>query len=92
MRSLTVSRLRHEIDAGRTGDKVAFPDPATVPLGTDDEAAGTPDPGSQVENALSEAWDRTEFSPRTAAGPVSAFVAVGLAIGGVTLAGIFAGG
>ena len=27
---------------GRTGDKVAFPDPAAAPLGTDEEAAGTP--------------------------------------------------
>jgi hypothetical protein len=34
--------LRHDIDSGRTGDKVAFPDPAAVPLGTDEEAAGTP--------------------------------------------------
>ncbi|UFM64466.1 hypothetical protein LOS78_20590 (plasmid) [Paracoccus sp. MA] len=35
-------RLRAEIDAGRTGDKLGFPDPAAAPLGTDDEAAGTP--------------------------------------------------
>ncbi len=35
-------QLRGEIDRGRTGDKVAFPDPAAAPLGTDDEAAGTP--------------------------------------------------
>jgi hypothetical protein len=32
-------RLRHEIDSGRTGDKVGHPDPAMAPLGTDDEAA-----------------------------------------------------
>lgn len=38
----TTDRLRHEIDAGRTGGKVAFSDPAASPLGTDDEAAGTP--------------------------------------------------
>jgi hypothetical protein len=35
-------QLRHDIDCGRTGDKVAFPDPAVAPLGTDEEAAGTP--------------------------------------------------
>ena len=35
-----VDQLRHDIDTGRTGDKVAAPDPAAVPLGTDDEAAG----------------------------------------------------
>ena len=34
--------LRDDIDSGRTGDKVAFPDPAAAPLGTDEEAAGTP--------------------------------------------------
>ncbi|HLH89308.1 MAG TPA: hypothetical protein VKX28_12705 [Xanthobacteraceae bacterium] len=36
------ARLRDEIDSGRTGEKVAFPDPAAAPLGTDEEAAGTP--------------------------------------------------
>ncbi|ALA19183.1 MULTISPECIES: hypothetical protein [Chelatococcus] len=38
----TVERLRRDIDLGKTGDKVPFPDPAAAPLGTDDEAAGTP--------------------------------------------------
>jgi hypothetical protein len=33
-------RLRGEIDSGRTGDKVGYPDKATSPLGTDDEAGG----------------------------------------------------
>jgi hypothetical protein len=36
----TVDRLRADIDRGRTGDKVAFSDPALAPLGTDEEAAG----------------------------------------------------
>jgi hypothetical protein len=40
--SPTTSQLRHDIDSGRTGEKVAAPDPAAAPLGTDDEAAGTP--------------------------------------------------
>lgn len=38
----TADRLRHEIDSGKTGDKVDFPDPAAAPLGTDDEASGHP--------------------------------------------------
>ncbi|HEU5276406.1 MAG TPA: hypothetical protein VFU97_22320 [Xanthobacteraceae bacterium] len=38
----TPEQLRSDIDSGRTGDKVAFPDPAAAPLGTDEEAAGTP--------------------------------------------------
>ncbi len=33
-------QLRADIDAGRTGDKVAFPDPAAAPLETDTEAGG----------------------------------------------------
>jgi hypothetical protein len=36
--------LEATIDAGKTGDKIAYPDPAAVPLGTDEEAAGTPVP------------------------------------------------
>ena len=38
----TSSQLKDDIDSGRSGDKVAFPDPAAAPLGTDEEAGGTP--------------------------------------------------
>lgn len=38
----TTDRLRKDIDRGVSGDKIPFPDPAAAPLGTDDEAAGTP--------------------------------------------------
>jgi hypothetical protein len=38
----TADQLRHDIDRGRTGDKVPWPDPASASLGTDEEAAGTP--------------------------------------------------
>ncbi len=38
----TVEQLRNDIDRGRTGDKVEGVDPAAAPLGTDEEAAGTP--------------------------------------------------
>lgn len=36
----TADRHRIDIDRGRTGDKVPFPDPAAAPLGTDEEAGG----------------------------------------------------
>lgn len=36
------TRLKHQIDSGNTGDKVNYPDLAAAPLGTDEEAAGTP--------------------------------------------------
>lgn len=38
----SVQRLRADIDRGRTGDKVDWPDPAAVPLGNDEEAGGNP--------------------------------------------------
>lgn len=40
------SRQRHDIDSGKTGDKVDFPDPAAAPLGTDAEAGGEPEPAA----------------------------------------------
>jgi len=38
----TTDQLRSRVDAGETGDKISFPDPATVPLGADAEAGGSP--------------------------------------------------
>lgn len=46
-----VSQLRHDIDSGRTGDKVPVTDPASAPLGTDDEAAGFPPSPREVDIA-----------------------------------------
>jgi len=47
----TTDRLRREIDLGHGSDKVPFPDPAAAPLGTDDEAAGTPPSADSVRAA-----------------------------------------
>lgn len=47
----TSDRLRDGIDHGAAGDKVSFPDPAAAPLGTDDEAAGTPPTPEQIQMA-----------------------------------------
>jgi hypothetical protein len=63
-RMRNAQQLRHAIDSGRTGDKVAFPDPAAAPLGTDDEAAGTPPTPEQVEMA----WEAENKQSRS--GPV----------------------
>lgn len=38
----TSAQLKAEIDSGRTGDKMPAHDPGLSPLGTDDEAAGSP--------------------------------------------------
>jgi hypothetical protein len=59
----TSDALRHSTDFARAGDKVPFPDPATAPLGTDDEAAGRPP--SREERRLAAAQQQP--SPRTAA-------------------------
>jgi hypothetical protein len=48
---VTTERLRKDIDAGRAGSKVDYPDPAAAPLGTDDEAAGTPSTQKQIRSA-----------------------------------------
>ncbi|WP_128255295.1 hypothetical protein [Falsirhodobacter deserti] len=51
MKTPTTDRLRSDIDSGRSGDKVNFSDPAMSPLGTDDEAAGTPNTPEQIRMA-----------------------------------------
>jgi hypothetical protein len=60
----TPSRLRHEIDSGQTRDKVNYPDPAAAPLGTDEEAAGTPISREAVRQA-----SRQELRPAKRPGP-----------------------
>ena len=53
-RPSNVTELRARIDAGRTGDKVPGIDPATAPLGTDEEAAGTSPGPAAVTTALED--------------------------------------
>lgn len=50
----TVSQLRAEIDRGHMRDKVAAPDPAVAPLGTDDEAAGHPPGDDALRRAMAQ--------------------------------------
>jgi hypothetical protein len=47
----TAAQLRDDIDSGRTGEKIDWPDPAAAPLGTDEEASGTPPHRRTVEAA-----------------------------------------
>ena len=86
----TTEQLRQDIDQGRTGDKVRAPDPAAAPLGTDEEAAGTPiDPRVIARTREAEArMARPTDSQRSAEGSVTdvlwwfAMVAVALAWSG----------
>ena len=48
----TTQQLLRDIDRGLTGDKIPALDPAAAPLGTDDEAAGTPPSSDDVGDAL----------------------------------------
>ena len=45
------ARLRDDIDRGRTGDKIGFPDPAAAPPGTDAEAGGASPGSAEVRTA-----------------------------------------
>jgi hypothetical protein len=73
----TADRLRDDIDSGLAHDKVAQPDPAAAPLGTDDEASGTPPTPEQVATARRQEAGRTgpeelsasQVASQTACGP-----------------------
>lgn len=68
----TTSRLRDDIDEGRTGDKVGYPDPAASPLGTDAEAAGAPPTREEVATARDRETGARETAPVADSGrPVS---------------------
>jgi hypothetical protein len=64
----TADRLRSDIDHGRSGDKVDFPDAAAAPLGTDDEAGGTPPSPRRVAVARAGAIKQLEQPARRARG------------------------
>jgi hypothetical protein len=65
----TAAQLRDDIDSGRTGDKVAHSDPAAAPLGTDDEAAGSPPTAGQVSQARRHEAGRDVRDPSPADQP-----------------------
>jgi hypothetical protein len=58
----TGAQLKHDIDSGRTGDKIPVFDPAAAPLGTDEEAAGTPTP-PEAWQAARESEARPDLRP-----------------------------
>ena len=81
-----VVQLRAVIDRGETGDKVAAVDPAAAPLGTDEEAAGTPLSGSAIEAAYRSEIARPGADPDPQRSVVNAIVvAVCIAIAGIAL-------
>lgn len=63
-KTATAAPLRGDLDAGHGRDKVTYPDPAAAPLGTDDEAAGTPITEEQMQIARAQE-DRRDQVPET---------------------------
>lgn len=64
------AQLRHDIDSGRTGDKVGGFDPAAAPLGTDEEAGGSPcDPELIARERVMERAGRPNSARANAATP-----------------------
>ena len=61
----TSEQLRDAIDSGEAGDKVGFPDPATVPLGADSEAAGYPMTDEQRRMAYEQETKRPDADDRS---------------------------
>lgn len=88
------AQLKADIEQGRTGDKVQMSDPGLSPLGTDDEAAGTPPTPERVAAARAyetrERWpegkaDNPALQPRT--GPaLPLFIGLIVLIGAIFLA------
>lgn len=89
-------RLRAQIDAGKTRDKIPFPDPAAAPFGTDDEAAGTrpagyPAPVGDTTTGSGTDERRRPFDDRSGSVPgVSFMTAVVLLLMAIIGAGAFA--
>jgi hypothetical protein len=77
----TTEQLRIAIDQGEAGDKVDAGDPAAAPLGTDDEAAGSPDRADQVSLAASqEVRGRASAGRQRNAGIGSAWWLIGFSV------------
>ena len=89
--------LKADIDSGRTGDKNEVFDPGLSPLGTDEEAAGTPLTPARVKLArVQETKSRWRWGSRTTSaahakddrGALYGFASLIVLIGAVILGGI----
>jgi len=75
----TVDRIRADISGERTREKIAFPDPAAAPLGTDEEAGGHP---PTLEQRRMEVGARPTLQPKPepSQAPVVFYFAFGLVL------------
>ena len=60
----TAAQLRDDIDSGKAGDKVGFPDPSAAPLGTDAEAGGNSATREELKIARQAEADRAPENER----------------------------
>jgi len=82
----TADQLRHDIDSGRTRDKVCAPDPTVAPLGTDEEAAGYPPPPEAIALARRLENRRIPDPVRSRGAAAAAWLLIG--ISAATLAAV----
>jgi hypothetical protein len=73
----TIDQLRDDIDRGRTGEKVEGSDPAAAPLGTDEEAAGTPISPAQIAVARQRELALRPNSPKVRYGLGATWAQIG---------------
>jgi hypothetical protein len=77
----TTEQLRIAIDQGHGGHKVDATDPAAAPLGTDDEAGGSPNSKAQVRLAAAhEIGSRMSSSRQRVSGIGAAWWIVGFTL------------
>ncbi|WP_342633952.1 hypothetical protein [Microvirga calopogonii] len=93
----TATMLQADIDHGLTGDKNPMFDPSGVPLGTDDEAAGTPPTSLRVAVAcyyetvgrwVGSDW-KPDIAPHKWEGALVGFIGFIVAVGLVLTIGIW---
>jgi hypothetical protein len=81
----TTEQLRHDIDSGRTGDKVRVGDPAAAPLGTDDEAAASPPSRAAIATARDQEGRGPSQQPRNGLGAAWILIVIILLLAGAVL-------
>lgn len=88
----TTAQLRIAIDQGYAGSKVDATDPAAAPLGTDDEAGGTPNTTAQVRLAAAHEIRATPTSPRQRTSGIGAawwLIGFSVLMGALIIAAVF---
>jgi len=84
----TSAKLKHDIDSGRGSDKIHAIDPAAAPLGTDDEAAGTPPTRRELDMAHRSEIGSLPSGDKGSDWGVQIYIALLVTIAAVVLGGL----